>query len=186
MTPSPGRRSAPIMEVKSGFASALRWLREQPFRAHWALVLLMAFLIPALTARTEKPGEFYPFSNFPMYSRFEPQTYYVYVTDLRDQPVAVGPAFGIAISNVKKAYDRKLDALKKASGVKGMKKADLPAGKKREAGGEVLRWLRDNAPDKATVDAVGGLRLHQVNVTWREGRVRKEQSLVGEIALPPS
>ncbi|MCB1211013.1 MAG: hypothetical protein KDK97_16940, partial [Verrucomicrobiales bacterium] len=54
-------------------------LQRLPFKLHWFLVLLMAFVIPALTARTDKPGEFYPFSNFPMYSSFEPATYFVYI-----------------------------------------------------------------------------------------------------------
>ena len=57
-------------------------LRRLPFRFHWALVLLMGAVIPLITAKTDKPGEFYPFSNFPMYSSFEPDTYHVYITYL--------------------------------------------------------------------------------------------------------
>ena len=161
------------------------WLRRQPFRLHWGLVLLMAVVIPFLTRHTEKPGEFYPFSNFPMYSRFSPDTYYVYVTDLMDQPIPVGSTFGTAISNVKKAYDRKLTNLKKDSGAKA-KKADLPLEVKRVAADEVLHWLTENAPNKDAVKTRGGLRLHEVNVTWRDGRVSKSGRQVGEIQLTGS
>ena len=155
-------------------------LKNQPFLFHWVLVVLMAFVIPFLTRSTEKPGEFYPFSNFPMYSRFSPETYYVFVSDIENQPVAVGPAFGIAISNVKKAYDRKLTNLKKEAGGKG-KKADLPAEKKRMAADEVLHWLTENAPDPAAIKARSGLRLHEVTIVFKEGRVSKTQSQVGEV-----
>jgi len=158
------------------------WLQRQPFRFHWALVLLMAVVIPVLTRHTEKPGEFYPFSNFPMYSRFAPDTYYVYVTDLQDKPIAVAMTFGTAISNVKKAYDRKLTNLKKDVGGKG-RKADLPPEVKRVAADEVLHWLADNSPSKELVKVHSGLRLHEVNVTYRDGRVSKSERQVGEIQL---
>lgn len=164
---------------------ALDWLRGQPFRFHWALVLLMAVIIPVLTMHTEKPGEFYPFSNFPMYSRFAPDTYYVYVTDLQDKPIAVGMTFGTAISNVKKAYDRKLINLKKEAGGKG-RKADLSAEVKRVAADEVLHWLADNAPSKNLVKTHAGLRLFEVNVTYRDGHVSKSGRQVGEIQLKGS
>ncbi len=156
------------------------WLKRQPFLFHWALVVLMAFVIPLLTRSTEKPGEFYPFSNFPMYSSFEPDTYYVFVTDLNDQPVAVGPAFGIAISNVKKAYDRKLGVLKQEAGGKG-KRASLPLEKRRIAADEVLRWLTENAPDQNAVKAHGGLRLHQADIVFKDQHISKTSTQVGEI-----
>ena len=163
----------------------LDWLRRQPFRFHWGLVLLMAVIIPVLTRHTDKPGEFYPFSNFPMYSRFSPDTYYVYVTDLNDDPIAVGGTFGTAISNVKKAYDRKLTNLKKESGAKG-KKADLPLEVKRVAADEVLHWLVENATNKEALKTRSGLRLHEVNVKYRDGQVAKAGKQVGEIQLPRS
>ena len=158
----------------------LSWVRRQPFRFHWGIVLLMAFIIPVATKYTDKPGEFYPFSNFPMYSRFSPDTYYVYVTDLEDKPLSFAATFGLAISNAKKAYDRKLTNLKKEGGGKG-KKADLPPEVKRIAADEVLHWLVESAPEPALVKAHGGLRLHQVDVMYRDGRVSKTSRQVGEI-----
>ena len=158
------------------------WIRALPFRYHWVIVLLMTFIIPALTAKTEKPGEFYPFSNFPMYSRFSPDTYYVYVTDLQNKPVAAGHLFGTSVSNVKKAYDRKLTNFKKEAGGKG-KKADLPIAKKNEAANEVLKWLADNSPVPDQVKALGGIRLHQVDVVFKDGEVSKSEFQVGELSF---
>ncbi|MBL9117229.1 MAG: hypothetical protein JNJ83_19640 [Verrucomicrobiaceae bacterium] len=149
---------------------------------HWAVVVLMAILIPALTAKTEKPGEFYPFSNYPMYDSFEPATYYVKVTDTQDQQVAIGTTFGIASSDVKKAFDRKLIAAKAASGGK-IKKADLPPEIQQKAAIDVLQWLRTISPpdQKARVDALHGLRLHRVDITLENGDLKRQSKPVGEI-----
>lgn len=161
------------------------WLRCQPFLFHWGLVLVMGVIVPLLTIKTEKPGEYYPFSNFPMYSRFAPDTYYVYVTDLNDKPIAFGATFGTAISNAKKAYDRKLMNLKKESDTKD-KRANLPMEMKRAAAEEVLKWLVESAPDQQLVRDYGGIRLHQVDIMYRDGRVTKSSSPVGELKFSNS
>ena len=92
----------------------------------------MGAVIPLITAKTDKPGEFYPFSNFPMYSSFEPDTYLVYITDLEDKPLAISPIFGTSASDIKKTYDRKLGELKPRA-PKGTRKANLPPALKQEA-----------------------------------------------------
>jgi hypothetical protein len=153
------------------------------FRYHWFLVLLMGIAIPLLTAKTEKPGEFYPFSNFPMYSTFEPETYYVYVTDAADKPLPIGTLFGKSPSDVKKIYDRKLTALKPRE--KGKRKMELSAPLKAEAANETLQWLEENIAkeNKDKLFALGKLRLHEVVITYADGVIRKSDTLTGERAL---
>lgn len=158
-------------------------LKKLPFKVHWILVLLMAIVIPALTARTDKPGEFYPFSNFPMYSSFEPAAYFVYVTDESDQDLRMGPLFGRAPSDVKKVYDRKLNDAKKAHGGK-IKKADLPPEIRAEAAKTVLQWLVDNTPDKTQLTGTKGLRLHRVDIVFEDGHVKQTTQLEGTLSLP--
>ena len=102
-----------------------RGWKRLPFRFHWMLVLWMGVVLPLATSGTDKPGEFYPFSNFPMYSTFSPDTYFVWVSDLEDEPVPIGPVFGIAPSDLKKTYDRKLGDLK-GEAPKGLRKVELP------------------------------------------------------------
>ncbi|MDB6075362.1 MAG: hypothetical protein JWO89_3002, partial [Verrucomicrobiaceae bacterium] len=121
------------------------FLQRIPFLYHWSLVVVMALVVPLLTRKSDKPGEFYPFSNFPMYSRFEPQTYYVYVRDLKGGPVSVAALFGTSITNVKKVYDNKLTGLKKKSGP-GIKKADLSNEDRSQAASETLQCLVSIAP----------------------------------------
>lgn len=158
-----------------------------PFKYHWFLVLLMGLVIPLLTARTEKPGEFYPFSNFPMYSRFEPRTYYVYLKDTKGGLVPVSPLFGTSITNVKKVYDGKLSHLKKSAGKEVKKKSDLSAESRQEAAAATLRWLMSITPKdaRAKVRAYGGLELHQVEVEFRDGKIEQKDVAAGSISFKP-
>jgi hypothetical protein len=151
---------------------------------HWAVVLLMALVIPWLTRKTDKPGEFYPFSNYPMYSSFEPETYYVYVTDGTDKPLPMGVRFGVAASEVKKAFDRKLMEAKKAAGGK-VRKADLPPEVQAAAGQAVLEWLQSVAPvaQREAVHALGTLRLHRVDVSFKDDALAKQKRQVAEVAV---
>ncbi|MDB6137476.1 MAG: hypothetical protein JWO94_548 [Verrucomicrobiaceae bacterium] len=161
-----------------------RFFQRIPFFYHWSLVALMALVIPLLTRHSDKPGEFYPFSNFPMYSRFEPQTYYVYLCDLKGTPVPVSPIFGTSITNVKKVYDGKLTTLKKTAGI-GKKKSDLSAGDRMLAASETLQWLVSITPKAAQpcVRALGGLELHQVDIEYRDSKIVKKDAAVGTLSL---
>jgi hypothetical protein len=163
-----------------------RWwkaeLREQ--RTLWILVVITGVVLPLLTAGTAKPGEFYPFSNFPMYKRFEDETYYVYVSDLSDQVLNVGHLFGLPISNAKKIYDSGLDDLKKETRSKE-KRAQLPMVYRTQAAENTLALLIKNAPmaQRPHISTLSGLRLHQVNLFYKEGRIQKESQPVGELVL---
>jgi hypothetical protein len=161
----------------------MRYLTGLRFRCHWFLVVLMGAIIPLATSNTEKPGEFYPFSNFPMYSRFEPETYYVYVKSEKGDVVPVGPMFGRSISDLKKAYDRKLSNLKKT--IKGVRKIDMPADKKMEAARDSLQWLVEITPpvNVAKLSALGTIHLHEVQIEYEDGKINKTDTLVGSLPV---
>jgi hypothetical protein len=158
-------------------------LRRLPFRFHWALVLLMGAVIPLITAKTDKPGEFYPFSNFPMYSSFEPDTYLVYITDLEDKPLAISPVFGTSASDIKKTYDRKLGELKPRA-PKGTRKANLPLSLKQEAAAETLAALVKRISPSPHLTGKTGLRLHQVDIHYDGDLLTQRSTPVGQISLP--
>ena len=158
-------------------------LRRLPFRFHWALVLLMGAVIPLITAKTDKPGEFYPFSNFPMYSSFEPDTYLVYITDLEDKPLAISPIFGTSASDIKKTYDRKLGELKPRA-PKGTRKASLPPPLKQEAAAETLAALVKRISPSPHLIGKTGLRLHQVDIHYDGDLLTQRSTPVGQISLP--
>ncbi len=149
---------------------------------HWLTVGLMGLLVPLLTAWTKKPGEFYPFSNFLMYSSFEPETYYVFVTDGADKPVAIGRVFGVASSDVKKTFDAKLKEAKAKAGGK-VRKSELPLETQAQAGGEVLLWLKGVSPvdQREGIAKLGALRLHRVDLLFANGALTKKARQVGEV-----
>ncbi len=157
------------------------WWRRQPLKLLWLLVLLSAVVLPRLQRKQSKPGEFYPFSNFPMYSSFSPSTYYVYVTDLNDQPVPVTLLTGKVLSNLKKQYDTELKQQKQKAG--GIRQADLPVAARREAGEVVLRWLRPFA-HQDQLAKLRGLRLKEVTITYEEAGIQKRELDVGEVRAP--
>lgn len=163
-------------------AAVSDWLRRQPLKFLWAMVVLTAFVIPQAQSGREKPGEFYPFSNFPMYSSFTPETYYVYVADLEDNPVAVTKLTGKVLSNLKKQYDTELKAEKRAAGGK-VRQQDLPAEARRRAGEVVLRWLMPFA-HRAQLAELGGLRLKQVTIRHDGAGIVKETMDAGEVRVP--
>jgi hypothetical protein len=170
------------MSARAGVAGAAavcwRRLRLKPL---WLLVIWSAFALPWLQRKQAKPGEFYPFSNFPMYSAFTPRTYYVLVTDLEDEPVPVTLLTGKVLSNVKKVYDSELRKVKQASG--GEWRVDaMPLEGRVQAGEKVLRWLMAFAREDQ-LEKLGGLRLKQVDLTWEEGRVKKTMLEAGEVRL---
>lgn len=163
-----------------------------PFRLHWFFVFVTGALVPLLTKHHPDPkqhGEWYPFSNFPMYSTFEPTAYYVYVTDLEDKPVALVPTFGNWGSGVKKTYDQFLK-----TEVKRLKEQAIAAGGKyrkrlvemtgeecRPAGDATLRQLRETSKAQDVVRKYPGFRLYQVDITLEKGAIVKREKLVGEV-----
>lgn len=165
------------------FGAVIPWLRQQPLKFLWGMVLLTAFVIPWAQRGQAKPGEFYPFSNFPMYSTFTDSTYYVYVADLKDQPVPVTLLTGKVLSNLKKQYDTELKAEKRALSGGGMRQEDLPIEARCRAGEVVLSWLMPFA-DAERLKALGGLRLKQVTIRYGAEGIIKETMAVGEVRVP--
>jgi len=168
------------------------WIAWNPMRILWLFVLISGVVVPLLTARhpvKAQRGEWYPFSNFPMYSDFEEQAYYVYVTDRDDKPVSIGDIFGMAPSDVKKAYDQKLkkevQRLKDEAKARGQKYSrkiiEMSAEECRVAGDATLRDLREHTKYQDAVRQLNGLRLYQVDIFIKDGRIEKNTKRVGAV-----
>jgi hypothetical protein len=169
-----------------------RWFLWVPHKFHWFFVLLTGVLIPFLTRNHPDPkqrGEWYPFSNFPMYSTFEDTAYYVYVTDLEDKPLALVPTFGKTGSELKKLYDlllkdeiKRLKADATSRGDKYRKRIYQMDGEEcRPAGDATLIQIRDTARDQAKSRVHSGLRLYQEDITLEQGSIVQRPKLVGEV-----
>lgn len=127
-----------------------------------------------------KAAEFYPFSSFPMYSRFSDRPIYVYVSDAEDRPIAALTEFGTLSSELKKHYDARLREVKETTGVnlRAMSPED-----KRPAGTATLRHLRDHLAPEAFAPGTPErrLRLHEVTIRFENGRVVTDDVVVGEL-----
>lgn len=168
------------------------WIAWNPMRVHWLFVLIAAVIVPWLTRDhpvKAQRGEWYPFSNFPMYSTFEPTAYFVYVTDESDQPVPIWDIFGTWPSAVKKGYDALLkteitrlkDAAQKQGGKYARRIVEMSGEECRPAGDAILRQMRDSSPHPEELRKHKGYRLQQVDITLENGRIVQKTKRVGEI-----
>jgi hypothetical protein len=168
------------------------WIAWNPMRVLWLCVIVTGAVVPWLTRNhpvEAQRGEWYPFSNFPMYSTFEPTAYYVYVTDENDVPVSIWQTFGTWPSAVKKGYDALLKAevarlksqAQKRGGKYSRRIVEMEGDECRPAGDAILRQLRDSSPNQDEVRKHRGYRLQQVDITLEGGRIVQETKKVGEI-----
>jgi hypothetical protein len=148
----------------------------KPLQRVWSAIPFKFLIGMTLVLAVVK--EWYPFSHFPMYSSFEDYTYYVFVTDEHDRPVAVESLYGIRTSVLKKVYQRELRKLAKnhPSGTKG-----LPYEQRFPAGVDTLNFLRDNAAHPPKVEHLAHLKLYQVEIRGKNSRITQETHLVGTL-----
>jgi len=120
--------------------------------------------------------EQYPFSNFPMYSTFGSSTWYVYLADGNGQPIPSATAVGMSTPTLKKVFTTELRKERERQHLRGKL---TPAGE-QAAGEQLLARLR-----RPSVAQTGGspqpLRLYEVEITLRSGRLEKATRLVAEL-----
>ena len=124
-------------------------------------------------------GEFYPFSSFPMYSKFDDRTYLVYLRSPDGAPLPTVPAMGLASSALKKRYGDALQDLKKKH--KGSH-YDWPAEWKTEAGEATLAYLRKTFnPGAFAGDKLKGARLVDLRIRMEDGKLEETEEVVATV-----
>ena len=161
----------------------IRAFLPRHFRLLWCYVLLTAAVIPWLTRNHHvkaQRGEWYPFSNFPMYSKFSESAYLVYITDLEDRPVAIYPTFGTWPTAIKKSYDARLKDLAKGQkhGVK-----DLSDEQSRPAAVGVLQQICQESKYPDEVKRHSGYRLVVEDIWVQDGHIEQKPRTMGELRL---
>ena len=136
-------------------------------------------LLLPLTVACLLVKEDYPSSNFPMYSSFGRSTYYVYLTDGADQPLATIATLGITTPTLKKIYDG--EVRKEVRRLRSARRL-LTVEQRRPAGERVLEslkaspWAQQHAGSLPPV-----LRLHEVNISISGTRIEKQPQLIAEL-----
>jgi hypothetical protein len=124
-------------------------------------------------------SECYPISQFPMYSNFGPQGAYVFVTDLRDEPIATA-AQGIWPDAVQKIFVANLTEERERRGLIAHE-WDLAGPRPKDEVAEAaavrtLLYVRDELwSDRPP------LRLWRTRITLRDGAIHRERELLGEV-----
>ena len=157
-----------------GGVGVLRW--KQRSAAVWRFVRGSGWLpLILLTAACLLIEEQYPFSNFPMYSRFSRDTDYVFLATETGKPLPSFQTIGISTATLKKMFESELRIARRLRG----KSADL-AESKRMAADRLLARFR--AADKAGTigDLPAVVRLYQVRIQLATSRINKETTLIAE------
>ncbi len=147
-------------------------------------LLVLIYLIPALTILwlftllNLLIRESFPFSHFPMYSKFSDFTYYVFIADEFGEPIPLKENFGIRTTFLKKIYITEVRALNP----KGIATRKLPQALLNEAGIRLLERVRSfPAARRVANHKFERIRLYQVNVTLEKGLIRREKCLIAEV-----
>lgn len=143
------------------------------------LALLPFFATVAFSYGT---GEFYPFSQFPMYSKFEDRTYYVYLVDGEGKEVP-SLDFKIFASELKKQYGDHLGDLKKTH--KGSH-FDWSPEQKAPAARATLDYLREKRAPKAFAEGKhDALTLVDARIFWKDGEIITEVAPIASLKEGP-
>ncbi|MGK0188069.1 MAG: hypothetical protein ACI9R3_003861 [Verrucomicrobiales bacterium] len=166
-----------------------RLLQAFPFKTSVVVGLLCFVVVQAkpdfvvklkFTPEHIKQAEFYPFSSFPMYSKFSANPSYLYLTDATGAPIACQPTLGVRASVIKKIYDKEVRIVGKREDT-SISKLAQPL--KQEAGLATLRVLREDvAKERVIADNIGPLRLQEVIIRrGKGGKIEETTTFVGEL-----
>ena len=122
--------------------------------------------------------EQYPFSDFPMYSRFGRGTHYIYLTDGDGQPLASYAAVGVSTATLKKMYETELRQEARRLGSRRGKLGDEP---KRIAAERLLNGVRRSEASGTLGPLPPVLRLYEVQIRLADAQLQTETKLVAEL-----
>lgn len=139
----------------------------------WQAVPLKLVLF--LTALSLWAGEFYPFSDYPMYSQFKGTEYYLYITDQNDAAIPCS-AFHTSAPKLKKHFKT---PLKKQAAAEKARERELSAAGLEKCGLETLESVVKYADP---LPQVRELRLVLVYVDYDDsGEIVKSEKVIARM-----
>jgi hypothetical protein len=107
-------------------------------RVLW-LLLTRFWFCWVITYLSYRLQENYPFSNNPMYTRWDDETYVLYTTDEKDQMLFFDQQFGQTAIRLKKMVKKHISQMKKKPETKELSEAEMY----RRAGQETMRHFHE-------------------------------------------
>jgi hypothetical protein len=164
-----------------------------PFKTTVVMVALCYVMVEAEPFRVRlarssadvRACEFYPFSSFSMYATFSETPYFVFLTQEDGTKLALETQMGIHASDVKKAFERHLKALRKTRHYKGPD-AETPVALREEAAALTLADLvrRPRVADVMATLPGRAVQLHVGLISRGESGIESKIMKVGALALP--
>jgi hypothetical protein len=123
-------------------------------------------------------GEWYPFSNFPMYSKLASTTQCLYIAQPDGTPVFIGRDLGVQPFLLRKIYNTEIESLKKA--VPNGKRSGISQEQMDGAARKVLDWFREKHAKPGSTLHEAPLKLMTEDYTIESGKVvRTIRTLAG-------
>ena len=152
---------------KISFRRIFWFFKNIPYKFMLILILLSLWL-----------GEWYPISNFPMYSTFSHSNNFIYISDGQDQPISLESEFGFRTAFIKKIYDSRLRNLKNQNNI------NHNINKRAKAGEDLLKYIvNERNPKVNNYTNYNKLKLWNVIVTIKNNQIVQKQKLITELQL---
>ncbi len=163
------------------FGSAHQFLTSRVCALLFALRKLPFKRVAALTLALHCIGEFYPFSNFPMYSRLDDKADLVYVRTVPDgRPVPILAAYNINSSRAKKIYQSEVDRKVRS---RGARRSDATPDEQSAAATYLLDFLvRRMSPGQREIYPSSDIELVRVVLTNENGILRRQETPLASIS----
>lgn len=121
-------------------------------------------------------GEQFPFSNFPMYSSLDDESFYFVVTNSKDEILPYATSFRFRASFASKSYKTEYKKLVKA----GVPKDEAS----RQSAAKLLDYLVARAEPSVRQELLkGGLRFSEVRIGVKDGELVEKRTVFAEV--PP-
>lgn len=127
-------------------------------------------------------GDQFPFSPFPMYSNIDSSADVLFVTNRRDEPLAISSLFDVGSAQAKKRFEKELLAIAKTRDYENASQEQVT-----EAAHIFLQQLWNDRKAKRT-DAMelDGLRARIITVSLdADSKLNRTERLLGELVLKP-
>ena len=118
--------------------------------------------------------EWYPFSVFPMYATFSPQSWYICLSDDRGRLVPTDSTFGMEARPLRRIFETHV--------LERMAAGEPRTAAESHAADDVLRFVLREAAAQGSPSPPARLRLRRVTASIVEQHVERTEELLGEAA----
>ena len=141
----------------------------------WLLAACLAIAIALIGI-----GDQFPFSPFPMYSNIDSSADVLYVTNRKDEPLAISSLFDVGSAQAKKRFEKELLAVAETRDYEKATKEQVNL-----AARSFLQQLWKDRKIKKTEALEGeGLRAHIITISLdSDSKLKRTEQLLGELVF---